>query len=436
VLGWINPDVSRLVGLDLAPTYSYTRIYAKGDVLARHSDRDACEISASVSIAIPKGGGPSVLHLRPPNLPEATVEMFEGDACVYAGTEVEHWREPFPEDGYIQLFLHFIDKHGEHFPELIYDKRKYLGAPYLPSVPPRKASYVREAEIVEVLESKKEVREQKIAVTLLLKGGYQRCVTLDATDPVLISLLEAVAKRNDEKTRATVFNLEIGNEEGSLVFAASDLVAVSTNPAISIDLKIENPEFEFSRVVKEDYLSKKDMAKLLKFVEAHAGEFRRSRVTSGVRKARRSLVLYDLGDFGEMFRERISSDLPAILEQLKIPAFPVSEIECQLTTHNNAHYFRRHRDAGARNAARLVTYVYYFHKEPRRFEGGSLRFYRGRLENGVYICGEADIDLEPTNNSMLFFPSACYHEVLPIKCSSGEFKDGRFTVNGWVRMAE
>jgi hypothetical protein len=131
VLCWIIPDVGRLVGMDLAPTYSYTRIYAKGDVLRRHSDRAACEVSVTVSIEIPEGAGPSVLHLKPPSMPEAKVEMLEADACVYAGTEVEHWREAIPEDGYIQLFLHFIDKNGEHFPDWTYDKRKGLGGPFL-----------------------------------------------------------------------------------------------------------------------------------------------------------------------------------------------------------------------------------------------------------------------------------------------------------------
>ncbi len=309
VLGWITPDVSRLVGFDLAPTYSYTRIYAKGDVLPRHSDRPACEISVTVSIAIPQGAGPSLLHLKPPNMAEATVEMFEGDGCVYAATEVEHWREPFAEDGYIQLFLHFIDRRGVHFPELTYDKRKYLGAPYVPSTPPMQASDVKEAGIMEIAQPKTEISQQQVAVTLLLKDGYQRCIKLDATDPSLLSLLEVVAKKHDAKTQATVFNLELENGEGSLVFAASDLVALSTNPAISIDLQIENPDIEFSHIVKENHLSKKSMTNLLKFVEAHAGKFKRSRVTSGERKARRSLVLYDLGDIGEMFRERVRSDL-------------------------------------------------------------------------------------------------------------------------------
>jgi len=254
VLGWITPDVSRLVGLDLVPTYSYTRIYTKGDILQRHSDRAACEISVTVSIAIPKGAESSVIHLKPPNMPETAVEMFEGDACIYAGTEVEHWREPFSEDGYIQLFLHFIDRHGEHFPELTYDKRKYLGAPYVSSAPPMKVSYVRGNEIMEISESKKEISDQKITVTLLLKGGYQRCVKLDATDPSLLSLLEVVAKKNDAKTMATVFNLEMENGEGSLFFAAYDLIALSTNPAISIDLKTVSSDSEFSHAVEENAL--------------------------------------------------------------------------------------------------------------------------------------------------------------------------------------
>ena len=43
VLEWIRPEVSRLVGFDLAPTYSYTRRYVKGDLLKRHVDRAACE---------------------------------------------------------------------------------------------------------------------------------------------------------------------------------------------------------------------------------------------------------------------------------------------------------------------------------------------------------------------------------------------------------
>ena len=128
VLEWFRPQISRLVGLELIPTYSYTRIYNRGAILARHTDRPACEISLTASISIPEGMAPSVIYLKPPDAEEIKVEMHEGDGCLYAGSEVEHWRDAMPADGYIQLFLHYITRHGANFPAHAYDQRKRLGA--------------------------------------------------------------------------------------------------------------------------------------------------------------------------------------------------------------------------------------------------------------------------------------------------------------------
>jgi hypothetical protein len=128
VLEWIRPELGRLVGLSLAPTYSYTRRYTKGDRLERHVDRPACEISVTTSIQIPKGAGPSIMYVKPPHAEQAKVEMLEGDGCVYAGCEVEHWRERFRVDGYVQLFLHFISKGGPNYPDHLFDGRERLGA--------------------------------------------------------------------------------------------------------------------------------------------------------------------------------------------------------------------------------------------------------------------------------------------------------------------
>jgi hypothetical protein len=130
VMEWLRPEISRLVGLELVPTYSYTRRYAKGELLLRHTDRSACEISITTSIQIPKGAGPSVVFLKPPRHPETKVEMREGDGCIYAGTEVEHWRDRFRIDGYVQLFLHYISKRGPNFPKFAFDGRQCLGADY------------------------------------------------------------------------------------------------------------------------------------------------------------------------------------------------------------------------------------------------------------------------------------------------------------------
>jgi hypothetical protein len=127
VLEWIRPEIGRLVGFELAPTYSYTRRYAKGELLKRHKDRESCEVSVTVSIKVPKQAAPSVVYLRPPNARATKVAMREGDGCIYAGAEIEHWRDRFRVDGYIQLFFHFISKSGRYYPDYLFDGRKFLG---------------------------------------------------------------------------------------------------------------------------------------------------------------------------------------------------------------------------------------------------------------------------------------------------------------------
>ena len=48
------PVMKRETGLNVVPTYSYARIYKKGDILRRHKDRPSCEISTTINL----GGDP------------------------------------------------------------------------------------------------------------------------------------------------------------------------------------------------------------------------------------------------------------------------------------------------------------------------------------------------------------------------------------------
>jgi SM-20-related protein len=85
---------------------------------------------------------------------------------------------------------------------------------------------------------------------------------------------------------------------------------------------------------------------------------------------------------------------------------------------------------------RTLSYVFYFHKEPKGFRGGEFRLYHSRITEGRYECGEPVVDIAPINNSILFFLSYRHHEVLPVHCPSRRFADGRFTINGWVRQRQ
>jgi hypothetical protein len=50
------PCVEIETGLSLFPTYSYFRAYQRDDVLKRHTDRNACEISLSLSVGYKSDG--------------------------------------------------------------------------------------------------------------------------------------------------------------------------------------------------------------------------------------------------------------------------------------------------------------------------------------------------------------------------------------------
>jgi hypothetical protein len=105
------PDVEAATGLQLDPTYSFTRVYQKGDELKPHVDRPACEISVTSHIATV--GKPWPIYMKAPGK-EPTVHYLEpGDACIYRGCEVTHWRDKAVDtDINVQVMLHYVDKSG------------------------------------------------------------------------------------------------------------------------------------------------------------------------------------------------------------------------------------------------------------------------------------------------------------------------------------
>jgi len=144
-------------------------------------------------------------------------------------------------------------------------------------------------------------------------------------------------------------------------------------------------------------------------------------------------VLYDLRDCENMFVDRIGSFLPHILARLRQPPFPISLFEVQLTASNDGQFFKKHKDDDSESVgSRAITFIYYFFREPKPFSGGALRLYDTQLDRNSAVTAGQYQTIHPVQNQIVFFPSDCLHEVLPVKCPSRKFDDSRFTVNGWV----
>jgi len=128
LLAWMHPIMKKHTGLDLAPMYSYTRIYRKGDELERHKDRPSCAISTTMALGFDK---PYPIYLDPTggaNSKGIEVNLNPGDMLVYRGCDLEHWRKPFEGEDCVQVFLHYNEK-GTFTEHDKYDGRFHLGLP-------------------------------------------------------------------------------------------------------------------------------------------------------------------------------------------------------------------------------------------------------------------------------------------------------------------
>ena len=105
--------------LKLFPTYSFWRLYTHNAVLEKHKDRGACEISVTVMIGSDGTKWPIYMD-------GTELSLEAGDAVIYKGCEVEHWRNNFEGDWQAQCFLHYVDQNGPN-KDQAFDQREGLG---------------------------------------------------------------------------------------------------------------------------------------------------------------------------------------------------------------------------------------------------------------------------------------------------------------------
>lgn len=130
-------------------------------------------------------------------------------------------------------------------------------------------------------------------------------------------------------------------------------------------------------------------------------------------------------------REAVGRMVPELCAAVGMKPFAMSRLELGLTAHGDGDYYKAHIDSRTDKPTervqdlRLLSCVYYLHRRPAAFSGGSLVLHG--------IRGDAPVVIEPFHNRLAVFPAFVPHEVLPVSCPSDDFGDRRFSVNCWLR---
>lgn len=279
-----------------------------------------------------------------------------------------------------------------------------------------------------------------VKVQLLLQGGHVQTVYLQSSDPLLQRLFQAVLPTSQAVGTPELFQIPLQAGHAGLCFSSQHLVGLLTEPPMYIQSP-SNPDPSAATeiipspyVQMDQFLTVAEHQSLLQSAIQQESAFVPTQTTTDTPDYRQSMILPNLEGLADRVLERIEQVLPDVLQRLNLPVFTASEIEVQLTAHNDGNYYKLHNDSGSPDTAtRELTYVYYFYNEPKPFSGGELLVYDSKIENNFYVAADSFQTVDPRNNSIVFFLSRYMHEVLPVSCPSQAFGDSRLTVNGWIR---
>lgn len=272
----------------------------------------------------------------------------------------------------------------------------------------------------------------------MLAGGHAQTVYFAAGDPVLAALLAAWAAPSRPQP-SPLIELPLEQGRAALCFPLDALSGIVTEPPLPIHALAAESVEPPSPIVPslcyqlENFLPADEHRALLDYILANESRFEPATVDGAALDHRASLVLYDFPEFAARIEARVRQHLPALCRFFGIPEFEPSRVECQLNAHNDGHFYKVHNDNGSpATARRQITCVYYLHRQPRAFTGGALRLYDSKLDNNHYVAADTWRDIEPEDNSAVFFLSRCLHEVRPVQSNDRSFAASRFAVTVWL----
>ena len=121
------PIIEKQLKREIIPQYTYARIYLKNSILEEHVDRPECEISVTITLG---GEYDRLWPICIKDYEDNTncIELDIGDAMIYYGSDLKHWRNKFNGISQYQIFSHYVYADGK-YKDRLYDGRNNIGLP-------------------------------------------------------------------------------------------------------------------------------------------------------------------------------------------------------------------------------------------------------------------------------------------------------------------
>lgn len=347
------------IGKELLPTYSYARIYRPGEVLARHTDRPACEISGTMTLGCDgRHIWPIYVTLDPEDMNGRRIDLKVGDILMYRGEELAHWRPAFKGKWQCQVFFHFVDANGPHSKEA-FDGRPELGLSAQTKDAKNNTNEVASGEGTEITQINPDVDKPKKRDGLFPIYGGVMIPSWDLTLPGIASVTK--------KTHPTLpFN---DKECDAIIDLASDAYAspgsVGAGETGAVDKNIRNVNLYLIPLEEKTKWIYDRVARTVSIINDDYFNFEIMGITHELQ-----LLHYESG--------------------------------------NNSGHYNWHMDMGGLNSSTRKISVSVQLSDPNTYEGGILTI---NSNGGNVPCSKE-------RGAIHLFPSYCMHEVASMK--SGE----------------
>lgn len=139
LLARLQSRIETVVGRALYPSYSYVRLHGRGAVLEPHKDREASEYAVTIAI----GGDQAWPIWFKTEAGDLEMSLAPGDAIVYEGRRLPHWRLAYAGETQVQCMLFYVAQDGPNAAAK-FDGRPGVGHPWVPpATKPRRFRYLR-----------------------------------------------------------------------------------------------------------------------------------------------------------------------------------------------------------------------------------------------------------------------------------------------------